>query len=69
MSRWPVAGRWAGYDPSDLIPDNDRTEVGGVVNYYLNKHSLKFQGDFRELRDDSRGTKTKELRIQTQVVF
>ena len=64
-----IAARWAGYDPSDLIPDNDRTEVGGVVNYYLNKHSLKFQGDFRQIDDDGRGTKNKELRLQTQVVF
>jgi hypothetical protein len=67
--RLEVAGRWAGYDPSDLIPDNDRTEVGGVVNYYVNKHSLKFTGDFRQLDDDGRRTKTKELRLQTQVVF
>jgi hypothetical protein len=40
-----------------------------VVNYYLSRHSLKFQGDFRRLDDDARATKTKELRIQTQVVF
>ena len=67
--RLEIAARWAGYDPSDLIPDNDRTEVGGVVNYYLNKHSLKFQGDFRQIDDDGRGTKNKELRLQAQVVF
>lgn len=67
--RLEIAARWAGYDPSDLIDGNDRTEVGGVVNYYLNRHNLKFQGDFRQLDDDGRGTKTKELRLQTQVVF
>jgi hypothetical protein len=67
--RLEIAARWAGYDPSDLIPDNDRTEVGGVVNYYLNKHSLKFQGDFRQIDDDGRGTQNKELRLQAQVVF
>jgi hypothetical protein len=67
--RLEVAARWAGYDPSDLIAGNDRQEVGGVVNYYLNRHNLKFQGDFRRLDDDGRATKTKELRIQTQVVF
>jgi phosphate-selective porin OprO/OprP len=67
--RLEVAARWAGYDPSDLIPGNDRTEVGGVVNYYLNRHNLKFQGDFRQIDDDGRGTKNKELRLQTQVVF
>lgn len=67
--RLEVAGRWAGYDPSDAIADNDRTEVGGVVNYYLNRHNLKVQADFRRLEDDARRTKTKEIRLQTQVVF
>jgi phosphate-selective porin OprO and OprP len=67
--RLEVAGRWAGYDPTDLVPDNDRTEVGGVVNYFLNRHNLKFTGDFRQLDDDSRGISFKEIRLQTQVVF
>ena len=67
--RLEVAARWAGYDPSSLIPDDDRKEVGGVVNYYVNKHNLKIQGDFRRLDDDARRTKTRELRLQTQVVF
>ena len=67
--RLEIAARWAGYDPSDLIADNDRTEVRGVVNYYLNKHSLKFQGDFRQIDDDGRGTKNRRLRLQAQVVF
>jgi hypothetical protein len=67
--RLEIGLRWAGYDPSDLIPNNDRTEVGGVVNYYLNRHNLKVQGDFRQLDDDDGGSRTRELRVQTQVVF
>jgi hypothetical protein len=67
--RLEVAARWAGYDPSDLIPGNDRSEKGGVVNYYINRHNLKLQGDFRHLEDDGRGTSINELRVQTQVVF
>ena len=67
--RLEVAGRYAAYDPSSLLPGNDRKETGGVVNYYLSKHNLKLQADFRRLEDDSRNQKTKELRIQTQVVF
>jgi phosphate-selective porin OprO/OprP len=67
--RFELAGRWAGYDPSDAIPGNDRTEVGGVANYYFNRHNLKLQGDFRKVDDDSRGISVKEIRIQTQVVF
>ena len=67
--RLEVAARWAGYDPSDLIPDNDRKEVGGVVNYYFNRHNLKLQADFRQIDDDGRETKNQELRVQAQVVF
>jgi len=67
--RLEVAARWAGYDPSDLIPDNDRKEKGGVVNYYFNRHNLKLQADFRQIDDDGRATKNQELRVQAQVVF
>jgi len=67
--RLEVAARWAGYDPSDLIPDNDRKEAGGVVNYYFNRHNLKLQADFRQIDDDGRETKNQELRVQAQVVF
>ena len=67
--RFEVAGRWAGYDPSDAIPDNDRTEVGGVASYYVSGHNLKFQADFRKIGDDSRRTSIREIRLQTQVVF
>jgi phosphate-selective porin OprO/OprP len=67
--RFELAGRWAGYDPSDAISGNDRTEVGGVANYYFNRHNLKLQGDFRQVDDDSRGISSKEVRIQAQVVF
>jgi len=67
--RLEVAGRYAAYDPSSLLPGNNRKETGGVVNYYLNKHNLKLQADFRRLEDDSRNQKSKELRVQTQLVF
>jgi phosphate-selective porin OprO/OprP len=67
--RLEVAGRYAAYDPSSLLPRNDRKETGGAVNYYLNKHNLKLQADFRRLEDQSRKANTKELRVQTQVVF
>ena len=67
--RLEAAARYAAYDPSSLVPGNDRKEIGGVVNYYLNKHNLKLQADFRRLEDGTRGLKSKELRVQTQVVF
>ncbi len=64
-----IAGRIAGYDPSDRFPSNNRRETGGALIYYFLKHNLKVLGDFRALRDDLvRGTE-KELRIQAQFHF
>jgi phosphate-selective porin len=67
--RLEVAARYATYDPSDLIPNNDRTEIGGALNYFIKKHLLKIQSDFRQLEDKTRATKDKELRVQTAVLF
>ncbi|HUG54335.1 MAG TPA: porin [Vicinamibacteria bacterium] len=67
--RLEVAVRWAGYDPSDLIPGNDRSEKGAAVNYFLDRHNLKLQGDYRLLDDDGGATTTREIRVQAQVVF
>ena len=66
--RMEVAVRYATYDPTDLVPNNDRTEVGGGLNYFINKHSLKVQMDFRQIKNPDR-TKAKELRLQSQVIF
>jgi phosphate-selective porin OprO and OprP len=64
-----VAMRYATYDPTDRTANNDRTEVGGALNYFINKHFLKLQADFRQLEDKAQKTKNKELRIQSQVMF
>jgi hypothetical protein len=64
-----VAARYAGFDPSSLIPDNDLREKGLALNYYLNKHNLKLQGDLRSLKDEARARTNKELRMQVQVRF
>jgi len=64
-----IAFRYAGWDPTDQVTHNDRTEIGGVINYFLRKHRFKFQADFRELKDEARDHKTRELRVQTYVGF
>jgi phosphate-selective porin OprO and OprP len=64
-----VAVRHARFDPSSIIPDNDVSETGAGVNYYLNRHNLKIQADFRTLKDEGRERNSKELRVQTQVRF
>lgn len=68
--RFEVAARYAWFDPTSAIADNDRTEVGGAVNYYVRKHLLKLQADFRQVEDKGRrDLKNREVRVQTQVVF
>ncbi len=64
-----IAARFAGYDPADKIPSNNRRETGGVFNYFILKHAVKVVADFRALRDDLVKETTKELRIQAQFTF
>jgi len=64
-----LAGRYAWYDPSDAIANNDRTEIGGAASYFIRKHLLKIQGDVRRIEDESRDRTDTELRLQTAVLF
>jgi phosphate-selective porin OprO and OprP len=70
---WELAFRYSQIDPTDLVANNDRTEIGGAFSYYLNRHNLKVQADFRQIEDEAAnsgaGTKTKEFRLQTQFIF
>ncbi len=72
-SFFELAFRYAQVDPNDLVSGNDRTEIGGALNYYYNRHTLKVQADFRQLKDDAAnsgaGTTAYEFRLQTQFVF
>ncbi len=64
-----AALRYARWDPSDAVADDDQVERGIALNYYLRKNGLKLQSDFRELEDRVRATKNRELRVQAQLVF
>jgi phosphate-selective porin OprO/OprP len=70
---WEIAGRYSKIDPTDLKSNDDREEIGGALNYYYNKHNLKVQADYRQIKDDAansgKGTTTKEFRLQTQFIF
>jgi phosphate-selective porin len=72
-SFWEVAGRYAWIDPSDLVGNNNQTEVGVAFSYYYNKHNLKLQADWRQVSDDAanagRGTDNQEVRVQAQFIF
>jgi len=71
--KWAVAGRYGTFDPSDLVDDNDRKEWRIGLSYFYRRHTLKVQADFGRLEDEAansgRGTKNRELRLQTQIVF
>jgi phosphate-selective porin OprO and OprP len=67
--KWEVAFRYASWDPTDLKDDDDRTEVGGALNWYYNRHFAKIQADFRQLENKAANTKDKEFRLQTQLYF
>lgn len=70
---WEIAARYGEIDPSSLRGGDKRKEVGGALNYYYNRHNLKVQADFRNLKDTAAnagpGTSTNEFRLQTQFIF
>jgi phosphate-selective porin OprO/OprP len=71
---WELAFRYSQIDPTDLVSTaNDRTEIGGALSWYANRHNLKVQADFREIEDEAansgEGAKNKEFRLQTQFMF
>jgi phosphate-selective porin OprO and OprP len=72
-SFWELAFRYATRDPSDLVPNNDISEVGGAFSYYYNRHIMKLQADYLVITDDGansgRGTTNKEFRLQCQFIF
>lgn len=67
-----LAARYATLDPNNRVDHDDLTETGLAVNWFINKHNLKLQADFRRTKDDSKpsGSDTdKEGRLQFQFIF
>ncbi len=67
--KFDIALRYATWDPSKSVADNDRTETGVALGYFWNKHNHKLQADYRQVKDDANDTKNNELRLQYQIVF
>ena len=67
--RLEVALRWAEFDPNADRDDDVRSESGVAFNYFWNKHGHKLQADYREIEDEARNAKDKEIRVQYQVIF
>ena len=67
-----VAARWSYVDPDRDAANDLRTEVGGAVSYYFNKHNLKLQADVANLHTQRSATvQTDEMqyRMQAQLIF
>jgi phosphate-selective porin OprO/OprP len=67
-----VAGRYAKIDPNDLVGGDSREEIGGALSYYYNRHNLKVQADYRQVKDEAKKAgeqKANEFRLQTQFIF
>jgi hypothetical protein len=52
-----------------VVAGDDQSEIGGAASYYIKKHRLKLQADYRVIEDDSRRLKEREFRSQLQFVF
>jgi phosphate-selective porin OprO/OprP len=71
--RYEIAFRYAVSDPSDLVSNNNQTEIRGALSYYYARHGLKWQNDFGQVKTQS-GTsapavKGFEWRSQLQFIF
>jgi phosphate-selective porin OprO/OprP len=70
---WEVGARYGQFDPTDRAGSNLRKEIRGMVSYYYGRHNMKVQADFGQLQDQAantgKGTKNKEFRLQSQIVF
>lgn len=67
--RFDIAVRYATWDPSKSVANNDRTETGVAFGYFWNKHNHKLQADYRQIKDDATDKKDNEFRLQYQLVF
>ena len=76
-SRARPSGSWRSATPrwtrTTTCSGNDIEEIGGALSYYYNKHALKVQADFRQIKNKAAnsgaGSTTQEFRLQTQLVF
>ena len=64
-----IAGRYERIDPNEDRDDDFLKEWGIAVNYFYNKHNLKVQGDYRNLKNEARDTEFDEFRVQLQFIF
>ena len=71
---WEAAIRYGDRDISDLVTNDNISELRGALSYYYRRHALKFQVDFGQVKTGLGATnpnerKDNELRMQAQFVF
>ncbi len=49
--------------------DDDRNERGVALNWFLNKHNLKLQADYRQIEKELQDLTDDEFRLQVQYIF
>jgi phosphate-selective porin OprO and OprP len=66
-----IAARYGYIDPHRSASNDLRSEVGGAVSYYFNKHNLKLQADVRNLHQQRNTGTTDDMqyRLQAQIIF
>lgn len=76
-----VALRYAVIDPRDntidpatglqvaTVANDHRFERGAAISWYMNKHPLKLQADWRQIEDEARDRTDDEARLQMQFIF
>jgi phosphate-selective porin OprO/OprP len=65
-----IALRSAEFDPNSDVDNNERSEEGLALNWFLNKHNHKLQADYRLIEDKGRANSDdKEFRLQYQLIF
>jgi phosphate-selective porin OprO/OprP len=71
--KYAISGRYGMFDPSSLAGGNDRKEWRVGASWFYSRHTLKVQADYGQLEDEAansgRGTRNKEFRVQTQLIF
>jgi phosphate-selective porin OprO/OprP len=70
-SFWELAFRYSWADPSDLVDSNDVSEIGVAGSYYYNRHNMKLQADYRQLKTEAAAgdVTNDEFRLQAQFIF
>lgn len=71
-----LALRWASIDPSDQttasgvpLANDHLYERGVAVNWFMNKHNLKLQADYRQVENEATDQTLDEARLQMQFIF